>query len=106
MNEQITVGAGVLVASLAAGTGLIRWAVSPTPARGRHRGSRPVRAVLDEASLDELLGPWPVPAPGAVVAQAWRWCPSCVRVEPSVLHGDNYWRCGHCLHETFAEESV
>jgi hypothetical protein len=97
--ERVTVGATVLMASFAAGAGLIRWAVSPAPARGRHRGRR-TTTVLDRASLDELLGPWPMPAPAAVVAQGWRWCPSCVREEPSVLHR-NGWTCGHCFEVTY-----
>lgn len=98
MNDQITVGAAAVLASL---TGLVRWAVTAPRESGRHAAGR-TTAVLDDASLDELLGDWPEPAPGALVAQAWRWCPSCVRVEPCVLHADDCWRCGHCLQVTVA----
>ena len=105
MTAQITIGAAAVMAALVGATGLVRWAVTPVREPGRHRAAT-TTAVLDEASLDELLGDWPKPAPGALVAQAWRWCPSCLRVEPSVLHADDCWRCGHCLQVTFAGGAV
>jgi len=52
--------------------------------------------------IADLLGEWPEPATGAVVAQAWRWCGECMRSEPSLLHADDCWRCGHCLTVTYA----
>ena len=55
---------------------------------------------MSEALLTELLGPRPEPVHGAAVAQAWRWCLSCCRNEPSVLHVDGGWTCGHCLETT------
>jgi hypothetical protein len=55
-----------------------------------------------ETPLIELMGDWPEPATGAVVAQAWRWCADCMRMEPSLLHADDCWRCGHCLAVTYA----
>lgn len=63
---------------------------------GRHRAPR-VRGVADDVTLAGLLPPWPQPVVGAAVAQGWRWCPSCTREEPSVLHTDGTWQCGHCL---------
>lgn len=98
MTDQITLGAASVMGALTVGTALVRWAVAPVSV-GRHR-ARTV-TVLDDASLDELLGEWPGPVLGAVVAQAWRWCPSCVREEPSVLHRGG-WTCGHCFENTTA----
>lgn len=97
MTPQITIGAAALMASLVGATGIVRWAITPVPVPGRHRARR--SGVLDEASLDELLGPWPQPAYGAAVTQAWRYCPTCCRNEPSVLHRDG-WTCGHCFETT------
>lgn len=66
------------------------------PAPGRHRA----RVMDDESLLTELLGPVErEPVHGAVLAQAWRYCPSCDRDEPSVLHNEG-WTCGHCFHTT------
>lgn len=101
MNDRITLGAAVL----ASGGLAIRWALSPVRERGRHRGRR-VQAVADEALLADLMGDWPEPATGAVVAQAWRWCEECMRQEPSLLHADDCWRCGHCLRVTYAGSSA
>jgi hypothetical protein len=84
--------------SLVLATGLVRWAVSPISAPGRHRGRRV--EVMSETLLDELLGPRPQLTHGAAVAQGWRWCPSCCRNEPSVLHTDGGWTCGHCFETT------
>ncbi|MFE3031524.1 hypothetical protein ACFXKY_07735 [Streptomyces canus] len=99
MNESFAYGALCILAVLALGTGLARWSVAPVRESGRHRAPR-VQVVLPDASLDELLGDWPEPVPGALVAQGWRWCPNCVRTEPAVLHSDDCWRCGHCLEVT------
>lgn len=95
MNPQITISAASIMGSLVVATAVARWAVSPAPSRGRHRAPR-VRAVLDEASLDELLGPWPAPAYGAVVVQAWRDCPTCKRATAGVVQRSGWW-CGECL---------
>lgn len=95
MNDRITAGAVSLMGALTAGFAYLRWYVTPAPAPGRHRAQR-VRAVLDEASLDELLGPWPQPAYGAAVVQAWRDCPTCDRATAGVVQRDGWW-CGECL---------
>ena len=95
MIDRITAGAASLMGSLVVGTLAVRWAVSPTPERGRHQAPR-VRQVLDEASLDELLGPWPQPAYGAVVVQAWRDCPTCAQTTAGVVQRNGWW-CGQCL---------
>ena len=96
MNDRITAGAAALTGSLVLGTALVRWAVSPAPQRGRHRGLR-VRAVLDDASLDKLLGPWPEKPYGAVARPGWGDCPVCDRTTAGVLTEDGGWRCGECL---------
>lgn len=95
MNEQIAVGAALLIGGLAVG---IRGVVAawPVPARGRHRAT----GVL--VPLDDLLGApsatfAEVPVQG-VLPQAWRPCPgSCGQETPSVLHADGSWQCSHCL---------
>lgn len=97
MNDRITLGAAVLVAAIL----LVQWAIAPIRERGRHRG-RHVQTVADDALPNDLMGDWPEPATGAVVAQAWRWCAECTRMEPSLLHADDCWRCGHCLTVTYA----
>lgn len=96
MIPEITIGAASLMGALVVATAAVRWAVSPTPVRGRHRATH-VRAVLDEASLDELLGPWPQPAYGAAVVQAWRDCPHCARATAGVVQRNGWW-CGECLN--------
>lgn len=105
MNDRITAGAAAWVATISVASLAIRWAVTPVRTPGRHRG-RHVQAVADDALLDDLMGDWPEPAMGAVVAQAWRWCAECTRMEPSLLHADDCWRCGHCLHVTYAGAEV
>lgn len=63
----------------------------PAPAEPVHHG------VLDEATLDDLLGPWPVPAwVGAVVATCFDDCPTCEQATAGVLHKDG-WTRGQCL---------
>lgn len=47
MNDRITAGAASVMASLTAGTALVRWAVHP-PARGRHR-RQPQAGVVPQA---------------------------------------------------------
>lgn len=101
MNDRIAAGAAVWVATISVASLAIRWAVSPVREPGRHRGRR-VQAVADDALLADLMGDWPEPAMGAVVAQAWRWCEECMRMEPALLHADDCWRCGHCLRVTYA----
>ena len=80
------------------------------PGKGQHRArpllldeefltpATPVHGTAaDEATLEEFLGPWPVPAwVGAVVAQCFDDCPKCVRATAGVLTKDG-WRCGECL---------
>lgn len=101
MNERVQAGLAVLSVCFVGATFAVRWAVTPVRERGRHR-ARHVQAVADDALLDDLMGDWPEPAMGAVVAQAWRWCAECMRMEPSLLHADDCWRCGHCLTVTYA----
>ena len=100
MTGTAQAGLAVLALVYAGAVFLVRWAVTPGPAAGRHRGRR--TEVLSDELLDELLGPLPAPVHGAAVAQAWRWCPSCCRNEPSVLHKDGGWTCGHCLETIHA----
>jgi hypothetical protein len=91
----------VWVATISVASLAIRWAVTPVREPGRHR-DRHVQAVAAPA----VLGDWPEPATGAVVAQAWRWCDECMRTEPALLHADDCWRCGHCLRVTYAGVGV
>lgn len=95
MNDRITLGAAVLVAAVLA----VRWALTPVRDTTPYDDDHPTV----ETPLDQLMGDWPEPAMGAVVAQAWRWCAECMRMEPSLLHADDCWRCGHCLTVTYAE---
>ena len=95
MIDRITVGAASLMGALTIGVGLVRWAVAPPQAHGRHRASW-VSVVLDEAALEALLPSCLEPPYGAVVAQAWRDCPHCARATPGVVHRDG-WTCGECL---------
>lgn len=101
MNDRIHAGIATLSTVFVGAAFAIRWAVTPVRERGRHRG-RHVQAVADEALLDALMGDWPEPATGAVVAQAWRWCEDCMRTEPALLHADDCWRCGHCMAVTYS----
>jgi hypothetical protein len=79
VNEHITVAAS-LVGVLVLATGVVRWAVAPTRARNLAGGHRSV---------------WPL-APGAVIVQAFAWCPVCSMNLPGTVHGTTY-RCpyGH-----------
>ena len=95
MNDRITAGAAALTGSLVLGTALVGWAVSPAPARVRHRAPR-VRAVLDDASLEELLGPWPEKPFGAAFEQAWQYCQTCGKDTSGVVNKDG-WLCGECV---------
>ena len=95
MIPEVTVGAASLMGALVFATGVVRWAVAPVAAPGRHRRA----AVVDDATLDELLGPWPTPAYGAAVAQAWRDCPNCCKATAGVVQSDGWW-CGECLQPT------
>lgn len=91
MSDFVTAltGAGTAMA-----VGIVAMARASAPS-GQHR-KPPLRAVLDEASLEELLGPWPEPVCGAAVARAWADCPSCRKATAGVLHKDG-WMCGECL---------
>ena len=93
MNEPIAVGAAAIVAALAVGSLGSRWYVRPL---GVHRKPR-VRKVLDETSLNELLGPWPDAPRCAVATQQWLDCPECGTAEPGVRIKNGWW-CGHCFH--------
>lgn len=95
MNDELTQAVGALAAvMLPAGTLVARnwgaWDRKPLP-------KPKVRAVLDEVSLDELLGPWPEPTPyGAVVAPQWHDCPHCCRTTAGSVNRDG-WLCGECF---------
>lgn len=85
--------------ALVFGTGLVRWAVAPTAARGRHR----VQPRL--VTLDELLGEpstytsystlTDVPQPGPI-RQGFGWCEPCTRTTAGVVTRDGF-TCGECL---------
>jgi hypothetical protein len=98
VTDRLHAGIAVLAAVFVGATLAVRWAF--TPVRDTVPGIDDHPTV--ETPLAELVGDWPEPATGAVVAQAWRWCAECMRMEPSLLHADDCWRCGHCLRVTYA----
>lgn len=95
MNDYLTAwtGAGTLVA---VGLTIMARGTAPT---GTHRRPR-VRQVLDNASLDELLGPWPEAAYGSPVTWAFRECPTTGLDEPHALHEDGSHTCSCCFATT------
>ncbi|MFF4834050.1 hypothetical protein [Streptomyces sp. NPDC001315] len=95
MIPEITIGAASVMGALVLAVATIRWAITPPAAAGRHRARR--CTVLEDASLDELLGSWPQPAHGAAVVQAWRDCPTCEHATPGVVTETGVWWCGECL---------
>lgn len=104
MIDRITVGGAALMASLALGTGLIRWAVTPVRDKGRHRAPR-MSVVLPDTALDELLGPWPEPASGRPVVWAFRECPESGLDEPHAMHADGSRTCSCCFQTTTGDPS-
>lgn len=98
MNDRIHAGIATLSAVFVVATLAVRWAVTPVREPGRHSDDHDTVVT----PIADLMGDWPEPATGAVVAQAWRWCAECMRMEPSLLHADDCWRCGHCLGVTYA----
>ncbi|WP_033307387.1 hypothetical protein RFN58_07130 [Streptomyces iakyrus] len=78
MIPQITLGAASLFGSLVVAVAALRWAVAPTRARNLAARHRSV---------------WPL-APGAVIVQAFAWCPTCSMDLPGTLHGTTF-RCPH-----------
>lgn len=98
MTERFHVGLAVLSAVFVGIVLTARWWATPAAEAGPYDDDQDTVVT----PLDALLGGWPEPAMGAVVAQAWRWCAECMRMEPSLLHADDCWRCGHCLHVTYA----
>lgn len=98
MNDSVHAGLAVLVAVFVGATLAVRWALTPV------RDTSPYGDDHDTVvtPLAELLEDWPEPATGAVVAQAWRWCPNCVRKEAGLLHSADCWRCGHCTEIAYA----
>lgn len=65
MIPEITLGAASLMGALVAATAVVRWAVSPAPAPGRHRPVR-VRPVAEYVPARDLIpafaGGWPTTA--------------------------------------------
>jgi hypothetical protein len=102
--ERVTVGATVLMASLATGAGLVRWAVSPAPARARGwRTTNPARhrAAHRLPSEEVLCGPpsgYTAVDPNAetqafgVVHTGFGWCSSCWDITPGVITRNGF-RC-------------
>lgn len=103
MNDRITLGAASIMGVLTMGTLAIRWAVTPVREPGRYRGPR-VRAVLDDASMEELLGDWE-PVYGAALEQAWRDCKVCGRATAGVVQGDG-WLCGEFYRHPAGTEAA
>jgi len=60
--------------------------------------------VATESTLDDLLGPWPVPEwVGAVVAQCFDDCPVCRKATAGVLTKDG-WLCGEFANHPEASD--
>jgi hypothetical protein len=81
VNAHITLGAAALLGALILATGLVRWAVWPT----RQRNLARARSV------------WPL-APGAVITQAYAWCPVCRMDLPGTVHGTVHGTAYLCPH--------
>lgn len=98
MTERLHAGIAVLSAVFVIATLAVRWALTPV----RETSPYDDGEVTVITPIAELLEDWPEPATGALVAQAWRWCPNCVRKEAGLLHSADCWRCGHCTEVAYA----
>jgi hypothetical protein len=103
--DRITLGAASLMSALVAGTGLVRWAVSPLPTRGRHR-AQPERPVEEYVPAHVLIPALAVHGRGWPQA-AFRYCIGCRAEVPVVVH-DGAHRCdahGHVtIHTTTGDQ--
>ncbi|MEU0671317.1 hypothetical protein ABZ330_00195 [Streptomyces sp. NPDC006172] len=106
MNPQIAVGAASLMTALVTATGLVRWAVTPAPARGRHRAERR-RPVEEYVPAQALIPALAVHGPGWPTA-AYAYCVACRADVPVVVH-DGAHRCdahGHVtIHTTTGDRT-
>jgi hypothetical protein len=91
--------------ALVAGTGLVRWAVAPGSARGRHR-ARPQRPAEEYVPSEVLIPALAVHGRGWPTA-AFRYCVGCRAEVPVVVHDDAH-RCDHghvTIHTTTGDHS-
>lgn len=91
MNEQITLGASVLMGSLVGATWLARHYARPT---GRHRGTRaPRRPATATVPLAQLLGDAPE-------STEYAHCPNEQIERPHLAHASGALTCTTCGHHT------
>lgn len=102
MNDSVHAGIAVLTACFVVAVLTARWWATPVRETGPYVDGHDTVVT----PIAGLMCAWPEPPAGAVVAQAWRWCPNCLRKESGLLRSADCWRCGHCLEVAYAGAEV